>query len=44
VLVFLERSVIANQNGRPKGRAYIDFIRERLKIGPEAEAQSALVS
>ena len=44
VLVFLERSVIANQNGRPKGRAYIDFIRERLKIRPEAEAQSALVS
>jgi hypothetical protein len=44
VLVFLERSAISNRNGRPKGRAYIDFVRERLNISPEAEAQSALVT
>jgi hypothetical protein len=44
VLVFLERSAIANENGRPKGRAYIDFVRERLNISQEAETKSALVT
>lgn len=42
VLVFLQRSAIASQNGRPKGRAYIDFVRERLKIGSETEAKGVL--
>jgi len=44
VLVFLERSAITNQNGRPKGRAYIDFVRERLNISQEADTRTALVT
>jgi hypothetical protein len=44
VLVFLERSALASQNGRPKGRAYIDFVRKRLNISLEAETPSALVT
>ena len=44
VLVFLERSALTNQNGRPKGRAYIDFVRERLNISQEADTRTALVT
>lgn len=32
VLAFLERSALANANGRRKGRAYIDWVRVQLKI------------
>jgi len=47
-LVFLQRSAVAYSNGGPKGRAYIDFLRERLGMknapGAGSVAGSVLVS
>jgi hypothetical protein len=47
-LVFLQRSALTYTNGRPKGRAYIDFLRVRLRIenapGTGSVAGSLLVS
>jgi hypothetical protein len=39
-LVFLQRSALTHSNGRPKGRAYIDFLRERLRIENAPEPRS----
>jgi hypothetical protein len=31
-LVFVERSALTRQNGRPRGRAFIDYARQRLNV------------
>jgi hypothetical protein len=39
VLIYLTQSGASHENGRPKGRAFLDLIRTQL--GPEASAQPA---
>ena len=41
-LVFLERSAFAQRNGRPRGRAFIDFLRTRLNV-PVAQPSGGLL-
>lgn len=43
-LAFIERSFLTQQNGRPRGRAYIDFLRLRLKIPLSQEDAGLLAS
>jgi hypothetical protein len=41
VLAFLQRTEIQNTNGRRKGRAYLDFLRQYLMVEAEPETSPA---
>jgi hypothetical protein len=41
-LVFAQRYALMEQNGRPRGRAFIDFVRHRLNI-PKPQSMTGLV-
>jgi len=43
-LVFLERSAFTQRNGRPRGRAFIDFVRTRLNVPIPQQSTGLLVS
>jgi hypothetical protein len=43
-LAFAERTAFTQQNGRPRGRAFIDYTRQRLNIPMPQTAPSVLVS
>lgn len=43
-LVFLERSALVQRNGRPRGRAFIDFLRLRLSVPIPQQPSGLLVS
>jgi hypothetical protein len=43
-LVFAQRYALMQQNGRPRGRAFIDFVRHRLKIPKPQNMGGLLVS
>ena len=43
-LVFLERSALSQRNGRPRGRAFIDFVRTRLNVPIPQQSTGLLVS
>lgn len=44
VLAFLERSALAQRNRRPRGRAFIDFLRKRLNVPIPQPTGGLLVS
>ncbi|MCX6622701.1 MAG: hypothetical protein NTY38_16870 [Acidobacteria bacterium] len=41
VLAFLQRTEMQNNNGRRKGRAFLDFLRQNLMLGPPPEEPPA---
>jgi hypothetical protein len=43
-LVFLERSALTQRNGRPRGRAFIDFLRRRLNVPMPQQTGGLLVT
>lgn len=43
-LVFVERSAFTQRNGRPRGRAFIDFVRTRLNVPIPQPSTSLLLS
>ena len=43
VLVFLERVAVHQDNGRPKGRAFIDYLRAYFPHGEETAQASSLI-
>jgi hypothetical protein len=43
-LVFVERSALTHVNGRPRGRAFIDYTRQRLNIPLPVVASGLIAS
>jgi hypothetical protein len=40
-LVFIERACLTRRNGRPRGRAFIDYLRQRLNVPMPQQQQSS---